>query len=133
MTKRDLVISTLEAMGYRPMVDKDGDVMFRYQMKTLYVLGTQQDDSTYLVVLLPQFYEIEEGDEVKVLTVCNKLTRELKQTKIYIDQTLKDVSANCEFFYCEEACLRSQLEQSLGIIAMVRSTFNQTLKDFDEQ
>ena len=72
MDKRSMVISVLEDMGYQPRVDSDGDVLFRFQMKHLYVLATQQEETPFLVVMLPQFYEMSEGEEIKVLTVCNK-------------------------------------------------------------
>lgn len=39
MDKRSMVISVLEDMGYQPRVDSDGDVLFRFQMKHLYVLA----------------------------------------------------------------------------------------------
>lgn len=132
MTKRELVTSVLESMGYKPTVDDDGDVMLRYQMKTIYVLGTQQDDSQYLVVMLPQFYEIEEGEEIKTLTVCNKLTRDVTLAKLYIDRNLKDVTASCEFYYCDEECLSSQIEHAMDIIGRVRSTFHRAMREFDE-
>lgn len=132
MTKRELVISVLETMGYKPTVDNDGDVMLRYQMKTVYVLGTQQEESTYLVVMLPQFYEMNDGEEIKTLTVCNKLTRDVMLAKLYIDKTLKDVTASCEFYYCDEECLCSQLEHALDIIGQVRSTFHKAMREFDE-
>lgn len=125
-------MSALEAMGYRPTTDNDGDVMLRYQMKTIYVLGTQLEESKCLVVLLPQFYEMDEGEEIKTLTVCNKLTRDLTMAKLYIDKTLKDVTACCELFYCDEECLRSQLERSLEIIGQVRSEFYKAMREFDE-
>ena len=50
MSIQEKVIHALEEMGYKPTVDDDGDVMFRYQMKSLYVLGTQKDDCNFLVV-----------------------------------------------------------------------------------
>lgn len=44
MTKKDLVVKTLESMGYNPKIDDDGDVMFHYQMKLIYILGTQMEE-----------------------------------------------------------------------------------------
>lgn len=132
MDKRSMVISVLEDMGYQPWVDSDGDVLFRFQMKHLYVLATQQEENPFLVVMLPQFYEMSEGEEIKVLTVCNKLTREVRLAKIYIDTNLTEVTASCEFFYCDEASLRLQLEHSLVILGRVRSAFRQALVEFEE-
>ena len=101
MTKQELIINTLEKMGYSPTVDDDGDVMFRYQMKYLYVMNTRNDES-FVTLLLPQFNEVEDGKELLVLGVCNKLTRDLKLAKVYIDRSFKNVSASCDFYYVNE-------------------------------
>lgn len=132
MTKREMVISALESLGYKPTIDDDGDVMLHYQMKLIYVLGVQHEDVSSLAVVFPQFYEIDEGDEIKTLTVCNKLTRDVTLAKLYIDRNLTDVTASCEFFYCDEECLRSQLEHALDIIGQVRSAFHRAMREFDE-
>lgn len=126
------MINTLNDLGYKPSVDDDGDVAFRYQMKAVYVLGTMEEDTNYLVVILPQIYEMEEGEEIKALTACNKLTRELSFAKVYIDSTFKNVNACCEIYYCDEECLKSQLEQALNVISQVRSTFLKAMRELDE-
>ena len=59
--------------------------------------------------MLPQLHEIDEGQETLVLAVCNKMTRELKLAKVYIDQTFKNATATCEFFYVNEESLEQNL------------------------
>ena len=65
-------------------------------------------------------YEIDEGEETKVLAACNKMTREIKLAKLYIDQTLKNVSASCEFYYNGEESLKTCLDKAIEILGMVR-------------
>lgn len=132
MTKNEMVMSALEAMGLKPHVDDDGDVALRYQMKNFYVLCTQDEDRDFLVVMLPQFYEISEGDEVKVLAVCNKVTRDVSLVKVFVDQTLKNVTATCEFYYSGEDGMRCGLEHSLKNLGMIRSTFYKELRDMSD-
>ena len=31
MTKKEQIINVLERMGYKPKIDKEGDIMLRYQ------------------------------------------------------------------------------------------------------
>ena len=131
MTKYEMVVSVLQSLGVKPQIDDDGDIFVRYQMKTFYVLGANSDDEDYLVVVFPQMYEVNEGEETKVLAVCNKITREIKLTKVYIDQTLKNGSASCEFYYNGEESLKTSLDKSLDILGMVRSTFIKTMRSFD--
>lgn len=131
MTKHEMVVSVLQSLGFKPQIDDEGDIFIRYQMKTFYVMGSSSDDEDYLVVVFPQMYEVNEGEETKVLAVCNKITREIKLAKVYIDQTLKNVSASCEFYYNGEECLKTCLDKAIEILGMVRLTFIKTMRSFD--
>ena len=33
MTKKEMIIEAIESFGYKPVVDDDGDIYVRYQMK----------------------------------------------------------------------------------------------------
>lgn len=132
MNKKELILKTLEKMGYSPELDGDGDIMLHYQMKAIYVL-TDDEDEPYVSILLPQFYEIEEGKDTLVLAVCNKMTRELKLAKVYIDQTFKSVTATCEFFYINEESLEQNLRNSLKTLGVVRTIFKNDLAELSEE
>ena len=131
MKKKDLIMSVLEKMGYSPKVDNDGDIMFRYQMKAIYVMIGDEEEP-YISLMLPQFHEFEEGQETLVLVTCNKMTRELKMAKVFIDQTFKNVSATCEFFYINEEALEQNLRHALQIIGVVRSVFRKDMAELSE-
>lgn len=131
MTKQDMVVSALEALGHKPQKDDDGDLRIRYQMKSFYVMGTQLEEN-FLSVIFPQFYEFEEEEVTKVLAACNKVTRDIKLAKVYIDQTFKNVTASCEFFYNDEENMKVCLEKSLEILGLVRSGFVKTIRTFGE-
>jgi len=124
-------MSVLEKMGYSPEVDNDGDIMFRYQMKAIYVMIGDEEEP-YISLMLPQFHEFEEGQETLVLVTCNKMTRELKMAKVFIDQTFKNVSATCEFFYINEEALEQNLRHALQIIGVVRSVFRKDMAELSE-
>ena len=98
MTKTELVLKALEDMGYKPEVDEDGDISFYYQMKNIMVIIGEEEEP-YLAFLLPQFNEVDEGEETLSLFACNKVTRQIKLAKVYIDPTLRNVTASCEFYY----------------------------------
>ena len=132
MNKKELILMTLENMGHSPEVDNEGDIMLHYQMKTIYVL-IGDDEEPYVSMMLPQFHEIEEGQETLILAICNKMTRELKMVKVYIDQTFKNVSATCEFFYTNEEALKQNLHQSLQILSVVRTVFRKDLAELTDE
>ena len=132
MKKKELILKTLEKMGYSPEVDNDGDIMLHYQMKTIYVM-TGDEDEPYISMMLPQFHEIDDGKETLVLAVCNKMTRELKLVKVYIDQTFKNVTATCEFFYANEESLEQNLRNSLQMLGVVRTVFRNDMAELSDE
>lgn len=132
MKKKELILKTLEKMGHNPEVDNDGDIMLHYQMKTIYVLTGDEEDP-YISMMLPQFHEVEEGQETLVLAICNKMTRELKLAKVYIDQTFKNVTATCEFYYANEESLEQNLRNSLQMLGVVRTVFRNDMAELADE
>ena len=132
MNKKELILKTLEKMGHNPEVDNDGDIMLHYQMKTIYVL-TGDEEEPYISMMLPQFHEVEEGQETLVLAVCNKMTRELKFAKVYIAQTFKNVTATCEFYYANEESLEQNLRNSLQMLGVVRTVFRNDMAELSDE
>ena len=122
-----MIVKVLDEMGFKLHEDEDGDLMFRYQMKNIYtVIGDESEQ--YLVLVMPQFCELEDGEEHVALAVCNKMTRELKLAKVYVDQTFKNVSASCEFYYTDENSLKTNIENGLNVLGIVR-TFYRTIRN----
>lgn len=132
MNTKELLMSLITKMGYRPELDDDGDINFCFQMKQVYVLTTD-DDTKYVSVLLPKVYAIEEGQEAMILGICNKMSREMRVVKTFIDDTMKYVSCSYEFFYNEEDELEHQLESALNVCAVLRSFFKRELNSLTEE
>lgn len=131
MTKSEMIRTALEELGYKPQVDDDGDLMIRYQMKSIFAIVGDEDEK-YIILMLPQFAEMKEGEETLTFVVCNKMTRELKLAKVYIDQTFRNVSAACEFYYTDEEALKENIEKSLNILGIVRSVFHNTKLEMEK-
>ena len=129
MTKKEMILEAIETLGYKPHVDDDDDICVRFQMKSIFFM-TGQEEEQYISVILPQFYEVNEGEETLSLAVCNKVTRDLKLVKVYIDQTLKSVTASCEFFYTDMESLKNNVKHVLNILGMVRSVYHKSKADF---
>ena len=131
MKKADLIMKTLEGLGCRPHIDEDGDVAFRYQLKPLYAMVGVEDEP-FVTLVQPYVYEIEQGEEIEVLATCNKLTRDVKLVKVYVDQTHQSVNASCEFYYSDESSLELSLKESLHLMGMIRAMFKQGKKELSE-
>ena len=87
----------------------------------------------YISMLLPQFHEVEDGEEALMVAVCNKMTREYKLMKVYIDQTFKNVSASCEFYYASDEDLGLNMSKALHMLGVVRSAFREELSELAEE
>lgn len=131
MNKKEMIVSILEKMGYNPEIDSDGDILFYYQIKTIYVLIGDENDS-FVTMMLPQFHEIEDGEESLALAICNKMTREIKMAKVFVDQTFKSVSSTCEFYYANEESLEKNLHHSLQVLGVVRSAFRNNKEELSD-
>lgn len=129
MSKNEKVASVLQAMGYTPQFDDDGDLYILYQMKHVFFMLNEDDDDNYISIMLPQFVDIEDGEESMALAVCNKMTRELKLAKIYVDKTFKSVSGTCEFFFANDDALEYGIKKSLRMIGLIRSQYYKCQKD----
>lgn len=124
MNKKEQLFDVLTSLGYKPHEDADGDLVFRYQMKFFCALTGGEDG--YVTIMLPQFGDVEEGEEHIALAVCNKLTRELKFAKVYVDSTLKSVSASCEFYYSDYESLKNNVENSIQVLGVIRTMYKKT-------
>lgn len=122
MQKLELVLEILNEMGYQTTVSDEGNVCFLYELKTLYVL-INEPDNQFLSVYFPQFEVVKESDMVKTLTLCNKLTRELKIIKVFIDESFESVSASCEFYYARKKDLKGCIERALDIFSIIKTIF----------
>lgn len=131
MTKKEMILEAVGSLGYKPRVDDDGDICVRYQMKNIFFM-TGSEEEQYVTAILPQFQEVNEGEEALALAVCNKVNRDTKLAKVYIDQTFKSVSASCEFFYTDMESLKNNVEYTLVILGMVRSAYYNAREEFVE-
>lgn len=131
MTKKEQIMSVLVRLGYKPQYDDDGDIMLRYQLKQLFFLTDEEEEDQFVNIIFPQFYELEEGEETLHIAACNKLTRETKMAKIFIDQT-NNITATCEFFYANEDALEMCVKKALRILGVVRSDYHKCIKELSE-
>ena len=129
MSKREHLKFVLEGMGFRPSYDDEGDIRMRYQMKEMFFLLNEEDEDNYLCIIFPHFIDIEEGEESMALAICNKMTRELKLAKAYVEASFKTVSATCEFYYANDEALEYSIRKSLRIISLMGNQYYKNKKE----
>lgn len=131
MNKTELITKLLNDMGYHPILMENGSIDFRFQMKHVCV-DVGDDEESYVCLVLPCIYEVEEGREVLILATCNCLVRDIKLAKFYIDRAHKYVNASFEFYYTDEETLKINFEKSLRIISIARNLFSKTISELSE-
>lgn len=134
MTKKEQVFALLERIGYKPKYDKENDIYIFYQMKYIYFLTNDDDEDPdpFLSILFPQFAEFEKGQEALFLAACNKITRNTKQIKVYVDETYCHISGAIEFFYADEVALEYNIKKGLRILGVIRTAFSKALRELSD-
>lgn len=86
----------LEAKGYDPSIDKDGDVQFKIGKRT-YFVDVHKDDPEFFMIALPNIWPIEsEQERRQVLAAADRVNREDKAVKVTTKDD--DVWVTCEVF-----------------------------------
>lgn len=106
----NLVKEIVESWKYKVLEDDGEHIVIRYQMNVIHICPNEEDD-TFLSMLLPNFDEVTEENYPDVVLRCHKLNEKMKQVKYY---TINDVIiAASEFFYMEKDDLAFQMKLSL--------------------
>lgn len=131
MKKKEIVTEVLNDLGYIWNEDNDGDLVLKYQMKNIIIMMGNEDEN-YVSMVLPRFMGMDEGEEILNLTVCNKITREIKLIKVFVDLDMENISASCEFYYTDTDSLKQNIENSLNVLGVVSSIFRNTKLELSE-
>ena len=73
-----------------------------------------------------------EGEEALAFAVCNKLTRDIKLIKFYLEETLADVSASCEFYFSDRESLKGSIEQAFRVMGVANTAFFKAKEELEE-
>ena len=111
----------LKEGGYAPQRDDDDDIIVRVQGLAFLVLIAE--DTNFIRVWLPQVWALDDEQEfAKAHFIANKLNKEYKVGKIYIDDN--DTHCSAEFFIDpNDAQLKSILMRMFDILLSMRMEF----------
>ncbi len=94
----DTIKDYLEAEGYRPKYDEDGDLMFKAEGKTLFIDSTPNDEP-FIRIMLPNIWEIEsEAERLQAYRCASEVTMGIKSAKAYVN-VHNNVHVTFESFY----------------------------------
>ena len=123
--KRGLMDFVAE-QGYRPEIDKDGDIHFKYEGGD-YFLCLDEKDTTYYRLLFPGFWPIEsENERQKAVLACVHATAQTKVAKVYIVNS--NVSASVEMFYDPMSDVKRVFPRTLSALKHSVATFAEEMR-----
>jgi len=116
MSKAEIYHKYLTDEGYRPTIDKDGDVLFKYEGGSYYVIANE-DDPMYFQVLYPNFWAIEKPEDAdKAYRAAGDATRATKVAKVFLNEARDKVSADVEVYMKDQTDGQVFLERAIAAI-----------------
>jgi hypothetical protein len=119
---RDLHVEFLTEQGFRPKVDEEGDIHFRYEGRHHFVMESQED--TYFHLLFPNFFPLSNEAEVEQAALAASVaSRVTKVAKVYLNPGLDNVSASVELLVAKPTDVHDQFLRCLGILGTATGKF----------
>jgi hypothetical protein len=119
---RDLHVEFLAEQGFRPKVDDEGDIHFRYEGRHHFIMESQ--DAQYFHLLFPNFFPLANETEVEEAALAaSAASRATKVAKVYLNPAQDNVSASVELLVAEPADVHPHLLRCLGIIGTATGKF----------
>ena len=128
---RHRYMSMLSDMGFRPEVDSDGDIHFRYEGGNYYI--TSNCDDTYFFLLFPGFWTLDsKAEQLAGLLAANNASRRVKAAKTYVTPNMDRVSVSLECLIGGPSDVRSFLMRGLRCIQQSVTVFKAELRSMVE-
>jgi hypothetical protein len=124
-------ISLLENEGFRPEVDAEGDIHFKYEGGHYYI--TSNCDDTYFHMLYPGFWSIDGRNELlAALLAANSINKTYKAAKVLINKDGDKVSATLEAFIAQPSDARIFLRRALRCVQGAVDDFGKEMRGMRE-
>jgi hypothetical protein len=120
---QNMYLEYLTEQGYLPDIDEDGDIKFKYEGGTYYIL-VFETDLQYFELVYPNFWEIESQEELDMVkTVISYVNRSTKIAKIYLNSREDNVSVSAESLLTSPEDFKNCFSRLLSIIKSGRDKF----------
>lgn len=119
MTQREtnvqLMMDWLTREGYRPNIDKDGDIVFKREGKTFLILFEEADE-LFMRLVFPNFWSIDtETERLQIAQASTLATANTKVAKVF--PVGDNVWASIELFCANIGQFQAVFERSLSALA----------------
>jgi hypothetical protein len=126
---QDLYVDYLRTEGYVPRIDKDGDIEFKIQGKTYYVI-VNDGDLEYFELLFPNIKTINSDQERRqIVTAASYANRRTKVAKVYITSNENNVSITAATFIEDPADFKQFFTRLLSTIDRASENFTEQMRN----
>lgn len=113
--------------GYRPVVDDDGDLRFKFEGSTYFVI--LDDDPTYFRLAFANFWSIDsEVERTAVMKAAIHATRMTKVAKVF--PTDNNVWATIELFASPPAAVHPVFARSIAALQAAVHQFQMSMSEY---
>ncbi|MDR3170373.1 MAG: hypothetical protein LBU17_01965 [Treponema sp.] len=121
----------LKTEGYLPSIDSDGDIYFKSEGKTYYII-VYDNDLGFFQLLYPEFWNIESEEErLQVAESASYATRRTKVAKVFMTSN-GDTSISAEAFLKNPEDFKNVFPRMLSGIKTARDNFIERMAEFYE-
>ena len=125
---RKIYLTILIDNGFRPEIDSDGDIHFKYEGGNYFV--TANCDDTYFYLLYPGFWSVESPDkQAAALRAANATNLRMKTAKVILGRDMKVVSVTLECYVRQPSDVSSFLMRGLRSIQQAVDVFREEMRD----
>ena len=120
------VLDFLAEEGFRPKLDEDGDVYFKYEGAT-YVVIAGHGDATILTVLLPYFWPLEDAAErTRAMEAAMNAQKSVRIGRVTVLD--ENVSASINAYLPDEQSFRAVLLRSIDGLHYLAKAFRDHMR-----
>lgn len=121
--RADMYLEYLAEEGYRPNKDDDGDVVFKAEGLTYYIIVDEQD-AQYFRLLHANFWSIDSPEELlQAFEAASFASRQTKVAKVYVREDAKNTSATVEMFVEPPDNFRATFSRAMGAMRTCVNNF----------
>jgi hypothetical protein len=124
---RTAYMSILVEEGFRPEIDSEGDVHFRYEGGHYFI--TSNTDNTCCCILFPNFWEISsDAERIKAMVAANNANRATKAAKVWLSADGQNTSASLEALVGAPAEVSGIFSRSLNCLRTAVDRFVEDMR-----
>lgn len=108
------VLNYLKEEGYMPSIDSDGDVMFKSEGDTYYVIASDYNDGWYVKIM--SIMGAEDVNARAVLEACNATVSDYKFVRCYYRAQNSDIISECVAYFTNIQQFKALFDDFMSIL-----------------